>query len=247
MFDNEMVKLEKKEFNGMQARLMSWGMHVGMVEFFSKRLTPMDLKDPGNAIWPSVSHARVCDVIRKGTLVHYRSFPPSWAGCQGAAQNTYIPTTNPKQKTKGGGARGGAGGAGGDIARDGPTGGPSDKKIRIEGGLKFEGPITHCHNTIKELLKELHVKFKGRMALKWILKAANKTWADLPKSDKWMDGRSNRLCYTYMFGNFPWGHKCEFKHPPAREFDKQFIKQCHAVLKPGLDYIYKTKPAAPGG
>ena len=80
MFDNEMVKLEKKEFTSMQARLMAWGMHVGMVEFFSTRMTPAEIRGGANSILLAASLARVCDIIQNGTTIHYRSFPSKWTG-----------------------------------------------------------------------------------------------------------------------------------------------------------------------
>ena len=83
--------------------------------------------------------------------------------------------------------------------------------------------------------------------MKWVLEAANKRWSNLPKLAKYVEGNSNRLCYTWMFGHCPWGTKCEFQHPPARKFDDEFVNKCHDGLKPGLAYIYKTKPAEPGG
>ena len=83
------------------------------------------------------------------------------------------------------------------------------------------------------------------MSLKWILDAANKRYTDLPRMERYVEGGRNQLCYTWMFRHCPWGHQCEFQHPPAREFTDEFVTQCHKVFKPRLEYIFRTKPAAP--
>ena len=243
IFDEEAVKEDKKAFTGMQARVMAWGIHCAMVEFFGTRLTPDQLLTPKEAPWPTSDLMRVADVIRNGTLVHIRSFPASWNEAPAAA--AYEPTGNPYQLTKtpkiklerglGGGGTGGS---------------PTKKvKIKLERGTERKsetGPVTHCHSRVKDLLKHFHVKFKGRANMKHILDASRKRWNHLPKLQKFTVEGKNRLCYTWVFGHCPWGDNCEFEHPPAREFDNDFIDRCHNVIKPGLVWIFENKPAEGG-
>ena len=101
-------------------------------------MTPLELTMPSTSTWPTGSLEIVIDVIRNGTQVHIRSFPPSWKQAPEVKVLAYTPAGTQPDKRRGGrgndngnGGGGGAGGGGGN-GRAGADGNPPRKKIKLE-------------------------------------------------------------------------------------------------------------------
>jgi hypothetical protein len=107
--------------------------------------------------------------------------------------------------------------------------------------------LAHIHPIIKEVLKEYHAKFAGRVMIQRLLEHANTTFCDLPFLTPLVDSQNgkNWLCYNHCLGVCQHGGQCIFRkrnvHVDGNKLPPDFAKALVEKLKPGIDMMVRSE------
>jgi hypothetical protein len=101
----------------------------------------------------------------------------------------------------------------------------------------IDSKLAHVHPIIRQKLKPFHMEFEGRIDLREMLSAANKSHRDLP----WHETSGDRLCWKHALGFCDYNN-CSFDHLPANKISDDVANKVCQVLQPGIVQLLANPP-----
>ena len=260
VLNSKTVKMYKGKFTPLLCRQITFAIYDDMRTFFAERLRPGQFVAGARTAFPMSLLSEITSSVRYQNPVLRPNFPRLWEGPQPVAAGPQAPS--PAPATGGGSRGGGTGGGTGGRGHDPSVGrGYDPVPPRFEGQgyemrkqkwlpLPFDRSITHVHPIISAIMGE-YWELVDRHSFSQILKAAGKTYDDLPSYPPAMNPETGRdgMCWNNATGPCIFGDKCKFKicHFNGGRFPDEFCHELVAVIKTGVDKIVRDEKKRKNG